>query len=140
MNNATPRSDTPTLIAAMWILSRDIQSEDGVANAAIAEAAMRLEELHEAPPPKRMVTNEVENDWLVWCAVRYCLPRSSYIVGTCCEWLKANWDKLPENTRRLIQKDVERELADNTRMWEMDRHEWEGVAALWREENKDPAQ
>lgn len=39
------RTDTKTLIEAMRILSRDIQSDDGVANATIAEAADRLEEL-----------------------------------------------------------------------------------------------
>lgn len=38
-------TDTKTLIEAMRILARDIQSEDGVANAAIAEAANRLVEL-----------------------------------------------------------------------------------------------
>ena len=38
-------SDTTTLIAALRILSRDIYSEDGVANAAIAEAADRMEEM-----------------------------------------------------------------------------------------------
>lgn len=41
----TRKSSTETLIAAMRILARDIQSGDGVANAAIAEAADRLEEL-----------------------------------------------------------------------------------------------
>jgi hypothetical protein len=41
------RSSTPTLIAALRILANDIQSEDGVANAAIAEAADRLQELNE---------------------------------------------------------------------------------------------
>lgn len=40
-----PRSSTPTLISALRILARDIQSGDGVANAAIAEAAERLEEV-----------------------------------------------------------------------------------------------
>jgi hypothetical protein len=30
----------------MYILAKDIQSEDGVANAAILEAAQRLEELY----------------------------------------------------------------------------------------------
>ena len=40
-----PRSSTTTLIAALEVLARDIQSEDGVANAAIAEAAHRLYEL-----------------------------------------------------------------------------------------------
>lgn len=39
------RSTTETLVTALRILSRDIQSDDGVANAAIAEAADRLEEL-----------------------------------------------------------------------------------------------
>jgi hypothetical protein len=39
------RTDTKTLISAARILSRDIQSEDGVANAALAEIADRLEEL-----------------------------------------------------------------------------------------------
>jgi hypothetical protein len=40
------RSSTETLIKAMYILANDIQSEDGVANAAILEAAQRLEELN----------------------------------------------------------------------------------------------
>lgn len=38
-------TDTPTLISAMRVLANDIQSEDGVANAAIAEAADRLGEM-----------------------------------------------------------------------------------------------
>ena len=44
----TPRTDTPTLIAALRILARDIHCEDGVATACIAEAADRLEELNQA--------------------------------------------------------------------------------------------
>lgn len=40
------KSSTETLIKAMYILANDIQSEDGVANAAILEAAQRLEELN----------------------------------------------------------------------------------------------
>jgi len=44
----TPRSSTATLIKALVILSRDIQSDDGVANAAIAEAAQRLREMDKA--------------------------------------------------------------------------------------------
>jgi hypothetical protein len=38
------RSSTKTLVAAMRVLASDIQSDDGVANAAIAEAADRLAE------------------------------------------------------------------------------------------------
>ena len=40
------RTSTETLIAAMRILSQDIQSEDGAANAAVAEAGERLAEQH----------------------------------------------------------------------------------------------
>lgn len=38
------KTSTETLIAAMRVLARDIQSGDGVANSAIAEAADRLAE------------------------------------------------------------------------------------------------
>ena len=37
-------TSTETLVSAMRALANDIQSEDGVANAAIQEAAQRLEE------------------------------------------------------------------------------------------------
>lgn len=39
------RSSTGTLIRAMGVLSAEIESEDGVANAAILEAAYRMVEL-----------------------------------------------------------------------------------------------
>ena len=39
------RSSDETLIAALEILSNDIQSDDGVTNAVVAEAALRLREL-----------------------------------------------------------------------------------------------
>lgn len=41
----THKTSTKVLIEALRVLAMDIQSEDGVANAAIAEAAGRLEEL-----------------------------------------------------------------------------------------------
>lgn len=42
------KTDDETLIAAMENLAHNIQSEDGIANAAIAEAAVRLAELRKA--------------------------------------------------------------------------------------------
>jgi hypothetical protein len=39
------RTETETIIGALRVLAQDIQSGDGVANAAIAEAADRMEEL-----------------------------------------------------------------------------------------------
>ena len=42
-----PRTPTPVLIKALEALSRDVQSEDGVANAALFEAAQRMGEMDE---------------------------------------------------------------------------------------------
>lgn len=39
------KTKTKTLIKALRILANDIESDDGVANACVAEAADRLEEL-----------------------------------------------------------------------------------------------
>lgn len=44
------RTDDKTLIDALEILSREIQSDDGIANACIREAAQRLRELTEVNP------------------------------------------------------------------------------------------
>ena len=53
------RSSTETLIAAMHILATEIQSDDGLANAAVAEAGERLAEQH-----MRITQLERENDAL----------------------------------------------------------------------------
>jgi hypothetical protein len=53
------RTSTETLIAAMHILATEIQSDGGVANAAIAEAGERLAEQH-----MRIAQLEHENDAL----------------------------------------------------------------------------
>ena len=53
------KTSTETLIAAMRMLSQDIQSDDGAANAAVAEAAERLAEQH-----MRITQLERENDAL----------------------------------------------------------------------------
>ena len=45
---STPRSSTTTIIAAMRALARDINSEEWVAEAAILEAAERMEEMLDA--------------------------------------------------------------------------------------------
>lgn len=42
-----PRTSTDTLIKAMAILARQVKSDDGVANAAILEASIRLKEQQE---------------------------------------------------------------------------------------------
>ena len=39
-------------------------------------------------------------------AFRYCLGRTSYIVGDCEEWLIQQWPGLPQNVRNVIERDL----------------------------------
>ena len=55
-------TDTKTLIEALRILARDIQSEDGVANAAIAEAADRLAKQQKRIRNQRREIGELAKD------------------------------------------------------------------------------
>lgn len=63
------RSDTETIIAALDILAREIHSEDGVANAAIAEGAQRLRDMQRKVAEFRERKQEAEtrerNAWLL---------------------------------------------------------------------------
>ena len=45
-------------------------------------------------------------DLMVTAAVRYCLGRSSYIVGDCVDWLVANWQAFSPNCRAIVVRDL----------------------------------
>ena len=57
-------SSTQTLIKSLKILANDIESEDGVANAAIHEAAGRLEEVNNVLKEARSMI-----DYLATCTI-----------------------------------------------------------------------
>ena len=63
------QTDTPTLIKAMRIIARDIQSGDGVANAAIAEAADRLEDLSNQLRCAMILNHERQAELMRWRAM-----------------------------------------------------------------------
>jgi hypothetical protein len=75
------KTDTLILIKAMRRLANDIQSDDGVANAAIAEAADRLEELRSKVLDKDLtivtiediVTNDKRSNKAKVLAIQYVL-------------------------------------------------------------------
>jgi hypothetical protein len=67
-------TSTEMLVAAMRALANDIQSEDGVANAAIAEAAQRLEEQQELIVRLQAVTNDPHALWANWLRGSVALP------------------------------------------------------------------
>ena len=84
----------------------------------------------------------------VW-AVRYCLGRMTYAVGSCVEWLIWVWPDLNEDARSTIKRDIEEAFAEDDRDrdhdrknpngasgyrrlgMDMDRREWERVRKLW---------
>ncbi len=49
---------------------------------------------------------------MVICAVRYCLPRQTYVTGICTEWLSGIWDQLPYTTQAVIVRDIVEALQD----------------------------
>ena len=57
------RAKTETIIKAMRILAEDIQSGDGVANAAIREAADRLEEFRAAAKKRCAWRRDADADY-----------------------------------------------------------------------------
>jgi hypothetical protein len=76
-------------------------------------------------------------------AFRYCQGRMTYIVGDCERWIFANWEHFPENVKKLIQREVEKEINRDDEARERgddykplghdcDRAAWERVASLWR--------
>ena len=58
---------------------------------------------------------DLDNVWgrdqiMVIAAVRYCMGRSTYIVGDCAEWLIVQWPHFNEHTKAIIQRDLEEEF------------------------------
>jgi hypothetical protein len=60
------KTSTETLIAAMHILATEIQSDDGAANAAVAEAAERLAEQHMRIAQLEQENDAMRADLLLW--------------------------------------------------------------------------
>ena len=79
---------------------------------------------------------------MVIAATRYCIGRMTYVVGDCVAWLIKLWPMLSDNTRKILQRDIEEHFArdDEDREagrerkalgWDCDRKEWEKVRRLW---------
>jgi hypothetical protein len=64
-----PKSSTETLINALQILSVAVNSEDGVANAALAEAAQRL---HEQQERIKLLESRLATRWKSMKADHHC--------------------------------------------------------------------
>ena len=89
-------------------------------------------------------------DIMALAAVRYSLGRMSYIVGDCCDWLRAAWPHLSKSIRTTIASDIDEAFArdDDARErgdqykplgMDMDRAQWAAVRELWQAEETEDA-
>ena len=92
---------TETLVSAMRALANDIQSEDGVANAAIHEAAQRLEEQQD-----RIKRLEEDSQRLNWLLNRGLAWRDCYNDW----WKEGEWLYASQSALETIDKAKEAKL------------------------------
>jgi hypothetical protein len=89
------------------------------------------------------------SDLMALAAVRYCLGRSSYIVGDCVDWLHQQWPRMQPSIQALIARDIDAEFARDDRAraegyadtplgMDMDRRQWERARQLWAPPPEDP--
>lgn len=85
-----------------------------------------------------------DNELTLWVgATRYYMGRMTYAVANFCSLLIGSWNELSENTRAIIERDIETEFVrdDESRRrgdsfhplgHDMDRKSWEHVRKLWK--------
>lgn len=75
------------------------------------------------------------NDQLMAMAAhRYCMGRSSYIVSSCQEWIRATWTEFQPNTQSVMVRDTLQELARwmTPGFHDAERHGWQETAQwMW---------
>ena len=83
-------------------------------------------------------------DFMIHQSFRYVLGRMTYAVSNWCDWAVANWDKIPEGERAIIERELEEAFEKDdaqreteTRLWlplghDCDREQWERVRAVYK--------
>jgi hypothetical protein len=70
-------------------------------------------------------------------SVRYCLTCHSYAPSECVELIRSRWAEIPENTRRIIARDVAEAIRENDELeyrWPDDiRQGWQELKEYGRE-------
>lgn len=57
-------------------------------------------------------TSSLDDQLMAMAAHRYCLGRSSYIVGPCHEWIRRRWEEFDAGTRAVMMQDTAEWLAE----------------------------
>lgn len=109
------KPETKVISTAMYELSETIQSTDGVANAACAQAAerldfqtveiMRLKAQLAAAEKSGVIPVENQRDLLIY-AFRCTLGRMTYAPHTVIGVIRNSWNELSLHDRELIQREI----------------------------------
>ena len=74
---------------------------------------------------------DCNQDILLFCAFRYALGRKTYVVGAICDILRANWDHMPENRKKMFKKEIHEAVRMGFAGSEViDVPEWKSILAL----------
>lgn len=85
-----------------------------------------------------MKLENLDDQLMASAAHRYCLGRSSYIVGSCLDWIRATWAQMEPNTQFVMLRDTVEALVDGRAGSDLiDAPGWTAVA-LWMAENMAP--
>jgi hypothetical protein len=72
--------------------------------------------------------NDVNQDILLFCAFRYALGRQTYVVGSICEIMRANWNNMPKSRREMFKKEIREAIKENRAGHEkIDVPEWQSI-------------
>ena len=64
---------------------------------------------------------------MVTCALRYCLGRQSYVVGSCIEFIQQVWDQLPKSSQGVITRDILESFDDGSVGSDYDADAWRSL-------------
>lgn len=78
----------------------------------------------------RLDFSDVDQTILLFCAFRYALGRSTYVVGTIADIIGSNWDQIVPVQREMYKREI-REAIDRGRAgMDMDVKAWEKILKL----------
>ena len=73
---------------------------------------------------------DVNQDIILFCAFRYALGRSTYVVGTISDIIIANWDHMTPLRRQLYKNEIREAITHNKCGWECDVKDWNRILEL----------
>lgn len=53
-----------------------------------------------------MKLENLDDEIMVVCAMRYCLGRETYVVSSCCDFIKRVWPQIKDGQRGVIVRDI----------------------------------